>query len=294
MTDIYTVTIRFQGELNQVNADTFINSLASFVRVVQEVNQAHFREHEVDIRINALNKGSFQVELDLVAFSQDAISRLIDNVDLRVTSNLAKIVIGLYELRSFLRGRKPKDVNFIENRTEIVNQDESRELFSNRVYSLYNSNLNINEALNNNFEALNSDSSIAFFEILDKDNSSIFKADKQTFSELASQEKFDKLLPEEKLIRVRTSVHIFKIVFDDKSKWDFIYRGNKINAKILDDEFYDKVDKGEKFSKGDSLEVELEITQYYEESVNVFLNKNYTITKVHRHQPRENQLHLKL
>jgi hypothetical protein len=197
-------------------------------------------------------------------------------------------------LRSFLRGRKPKDVNFIENRTEIVNQDESRELFSNRVYSLYNSNLNINEALNNNFEALNSDSSIAFFEILDKDNSSIFKADKQTFSELASQEKFDKLLPEEKLIRVRTSVHIFKIVFDDKSKWDFIYRGNKINAKILDDEFYDKVDKGEKFSKGDSLEVELEITQYYEESVNVFLNKNYTITKVHRHQPRENQLHLKL
>jgi len=87
---------------------------------------------------------------------------------------------------------------------------------------------------------------------------------------------------------------IFKIVFDDKSKWDFIYRGNKINAKILDDMFYDKVDKGEKFSKGDSLEVDLEITQYFEESVNVFLNRSYTITKVHQHRPREKQLNLKL
>jgi len=294
MTDVYNMTIRFEGELNQVNANTFINSLTSFVTVVQEVNQAHFRDHNVDIRINALSKGSFQVELDLVSYSQDAISRFIDNVDLRVTTNLTKIVVGLYELRGFLKGRKPKEVNFIENRTEIVNHEDSKELFSNKVFGLYNSNLNINEALNNNFEALNSDSSIAVFEILDKDNSSIFKVDKQFFGELTSQEKFDKLLPEEKLIRVRTSVHIFKIIFDDKSKWDFIYRGNKINAKILDEMFYDKVDKGEKFSKGDSLEVDLEITQYFEESVNVFLNRSYTITKVHQHRPRETQLNLKL
>ena len=54
-------------------------------------------------------------------------------------------------------------------------------------------------------------------------------------------------------------------------------------------EFYKRVDKGESFSKGDVLEVELEIKQVFESSVNTFINKSYKIKRIINHEKREEQ-----
>jgi len=67
---------------------------------------------------------------------------------------------------------------------------------------------------------------------------------------------------------------------------NFIY--NKITAKISED-FFAKIDSGEKFAKGDSLEAEFEIRQEFDLAANTYINKGYKITKIINHIPRVEQ-----
>ena len=95
-----------------------------------------------------------------------------------------------------------------------------------------------------------------------------------------------------KIITQPATLNIFKLVWDNKRKWEFYWRGDKISAKIIDETFFKNIDKGEQFAKGDLLEVELQITQIFDKSVNTFINDNnsYQIAKVIHHIPRPTQV----
>jgi len=80
---------------------------------------------------------------------------------------------------------------------------------------------------------------------------------------------------------------VFKIVFEKKHKWEFFYKGNRIYATINDEDFTEKVGKGEiAFRSGDRMIANLEINQVFNETANVFVNNDYFITKVINHIPR--------
>ena len=84
-------------------------------------------------------------------------------------------------------------------------------------------------------------------------------------------------------------LNIVRLSFDKSQKWEFYYDGNKITAKINDVDFLLKIDSGETFAKGDSLEVELEILQEFDQTVNTYVNKSYKINRIIRHIPRPPQ-----
>lgn len=86
-----------------------------------------------------------------------------------------------------------------------------------------------------------------------------------------------------------TRLNIVRGSFEENLKWDFYYRGNKISAKINDPTFYQLIDKGGAFAKGEVLEVELQINQIFEESVNTFINKSYQINLINNHYKRNQQ-----
>ena len=93
----------------------------------------------------------------------------------------------------------------------------------------------------------------------------------------------------EKKIIEAASVNIVRLSFEESLKWDFYYKGNKISAKIADPKFYDLIDQGEQFAKGDILEVDLQINQIFDASVNTFINKSYQINRILRHIKRNEQ-----
>jgi hypothetical protein len=98
-------------------------------------------------------------------------------------------------------------------------------------------------------------------------------------------------IPDEnkRIVEELTKLHIFKLVWDKDRKWEFLYRGIKISAPIADESFFKLIDKGEHFAKGDSLEVDLHITQIFDNSVNTFINESYLIKKVRKHIRRAEQ-----
>jgi len=53
--------------------------------------------------------------------------------------------------------------------------------------------------------------------------------------------------------------------------------------------FFKRIDKGEKFSKGDTIIAELHITQVYDKSIQTYVNKEYVIAEIKQHIPRGSQ-----
>ncbi|MBK9247780.1 MAG: hypothetical protein IPM69_06595 [Ignavibacteria bacterium] len=85
------------------------------------------------------------------------------------------------------------------------------------------------------------------------------------------------------------SLNIVRLSFEENLKWDLYYRGIKISARIIDPSFYLRIDNGEAFSKGDVLEVELQINQYFDDAVNTFITKSYQVNTINRHILRNEQ-----
>jgi hypothetical protein len=86
-------------------------------------------------------------------------------------------------------------------------------------------------------------------------------------------------LPSERTTTNRGRLSIVRLSFENMKKWEFYYEGYKIQANIIDEQFIARINRGERFAKGDALEVEIEITQRYDPTVDAFINKVYKINK---------------
>jgi hypothetical protein len=87
---------------------------------------------------------------------------------------------------------------------------------------------------------------------------------------------------------VAADLRILKIVLERSytRKWEFFYAGQKISANITDKRFFDDVEAGMSFAKGDSLRVELDILKERDETLGVAWIRGYTIRSVKEHMER--------
>ena len=129
------------------------------------------------------------------------------------------------------------------------------------------------------------------FEILSPSGVSLFKSDREEFKDLAVREEV--IENDEKTITETSRLHIVKASFDPSLTWEFYFKGNRIAVRIKDPKFYEQIDKGKPFSKGDVLEVELIIKQKWDSAVNTFVNKSYSIARIINHIPRNEQQKMK-
>ena len=78
-------------------------------------------------------------------------------------------------------------------------------------------------------------------------------------------------------------------------KWEFFWRGIKISAPVLDNEFYDKFFAHDiTIAPGDCLVVDLRIIQKEDPDTGILMNQRYEVVKVKEHKPRLNQRKFKM
>lgn len=279
--------IKFDGQQHQVDANILVSSLIHTTTIVQEVNKHLNNGKKIEIKVKALEKGSFLCHIELVETALDTLKNLLTRDNIEVGSAIVGTVVGLIELKKFLKGKKAKEVEQLGNKTKIINKDGNVIIIENATFNIYEHNPVVKDALAQNFETLNNDPAITGFEITDKNETPLVRVDKSEFVDLA-QKSEDIGEGERKIVEAAT-VNVVRVSFEENLKWDFYYRGIKISAKIADPSFYELIDKGEAFAKGDVLEVELQITQKFEESVNTFVTKSYQVNKILRHLSRNEQ-----
>ncbi len=279
--------IKFDGQQHQVDAQILISSLIHTTTVVQELNKHFNTGKKIEIKVKALEKGSFLVHIELLETALDSLKNLLTKDNLIFASGIISGLVGLIELKKHLRGKKAKVVEVEGSKTKIINENNDVLNIDSDIYNIYETNIVINDALSQNFDVLDNDPAITAFEITDKKENPYIRVERLDFKDLSL--KSEQIDDNKKHIIELTRLNIVRLSFEENLKWDFYYRGNKISAKIMDPNFYKLIDKGEAFAKGDTLEVELQINQLFEESVNTFINKSYQVNRIIDHYKRAEQ-----
>jgi hypothetical protein len=279
--------IKFDGQQHQVDANVLVSSLIHTTTIVQEVNKYLNSGKKIEIKVKALEKGSFLCHIELVETTLDTLKNLLTKENIQVGAAIVTTVVGLIELKKFLKGKKAKEVQQQGDKTKIINKDGNVIIIENATFNIYENSPVVKDALAQNFDALNNDPAITGFEITDKNENTLVRVDKIEFVDLS--QKSEEIEEGERKIVEAATLNVVRVSFEENLKWDFYYRGIKISAKIADPTFYELIDKGEAFAKGDVLEVELQINQKFDESVNTFVTKSYQVNKIIRHLSRNEQ-----
>ncbi|CAN5548449.1 hypothetical protein BH09BAC4_BH09BAC4_23980 [soil metagenome] len=282
--------IRFEGDKNQIDANTFVNYLIHFNTIVQEINRELEPDRKITVKINALSEGSFIVDIELLSVLEQ-IKQLFSEGTVGYLAEIFGVYQGIIFLKERLAGKKPKEVTKEGNTVIIVLEDGATLQINRESYALYSNSSTINQALSKQFETLEQDPEIEGVQIIGRNEEPIVNVIREEFPVLASSNDVpDSGATNE--VRDNAILNIIKLSFDPKLKSDFYYHGIKITAQIKDKAFYDLVDKGEQFAKGDSLEVRIQVNRVFDQSVDTDVIKGYEILEVIRHHPRgdRNQL----
>ena len=279
--------IKFDGEQHQINATLLINNLIHTTSIIQELNRNLDSGKKIDIKIKALEKGSFLIHIDLFATALENLKNLLTIDNMEIAGSIISSFVGLIQIKKFLKGKEPKSKKIEGNKVKIENQSGEVIYVENFVQNIYEHNTVIKDALSQSFETLENDNSITGYEITDKNENPLVRVNRNEFEYLSL--KSDEILDGERIIKIAATLNIIRISFEEKLKSDFYFKGNKITVKINDPEFQVRIDKGESFAKGDILEVELEIRQVFDKTVNTFINKSYKINRIIRHIKRNEQ-----
>ncbi|RPH99066.1 MAG: hypothetical protein EHM72_12190 [Calditrichaeota bacterium] len=282
--------LKFDGPANEIEAVTFLKSLSGVTSIVEEVNDELQTGSRLRITIKSLEKGSFIVNIGIGTFDIGAIQTFLSKLSLDTVQKIITCFVSILNLRKLLKGEKPKEIKdsgseyqLTTNRGTIINVDKI-------TYNIYLNNDKVNDAVGIAFEALDSDHAVTGFEVLDGQQNKLFEAVREDFEGMSQT-----LVSEEvnkKTITAVAVLNIYKVIFDNKYKWEFYLKGNKISANICDADFFKRIDSGEHFAKGDSMEVELQIEQIFDSAANTYINKSYQINRVIKHIPRNCQENL--
>lgn len=94
--------ISFGNEANEIEIETLLYSLLYTSSIVQETNRAIDPEKQIEIKINALAKGSFEVHIELV---ERMFASLFSQSSITYVAALTTIVGSLYSNVSDTRSR---------------------------------------------------------------------------------------------------------------------------------------------------------------------------------------------
>ncbi|WP_378103524.1 hypothetical protein [Chryseobacterium sp. sg2396] len=281
--------IKFDGRKHEIDANILINNLIHTTTIIQEINRNLDSGKKIEINVKALEKGSFLIHIGLDETFIESLKNLLTMENMEVAVKIISAFTSIIKLKKFLKGKDAEKTESTGDKVKIQNEQGQVIYVENFVQNIYNNHV-INDALSKSFETLENDESITGYEITDSEENPLVRVERSDFEVLATSP--DQILEGENVIKVLANINILRISFEEKLKSDFYYKGHKISSKINDPDFYKRIDKGEKFSKGDMLEVELEIKQIFDKTVNTYINKSYKICKIINHSPRGEQASL--
>jgi hypothetical protein len=282
----YSFRIKFEKDQHSINAETYVQSLISLSTIIREVNYQSGNAPAVAVNVLAQDAGSFDVALELVEVIRNNHSLIVNGV--AVLSGIVTTVVGVIQLKQHFS--KADDTKTEINGDQVNIKDTNGDVIfqtNNITYNLYKNNQAVNDAVSSQFQAVANDEEMEAVTITAGD--SVVRLEKEDFETLAEKRIIEVEDTEE--VTVPAQLTISKLVLDNSErKWEFVYQGTKVSAKIDDDSFWKKVFAGEvSFANGDILVGDLKIIREYDSVLGAYLNKDYSVLNVRQHLPRTNR-----
>jgi hypothetical protein len=273
--------IVFASEKHEVDIETLIGCLMHTSNIIQEVNRSLGTEKKIEVKIKALEQGSFEIHIELIEKLLDSIFSK-DNIN--ISAEIISVVAGLYSFVKWLKS-KIKKTEKVDDGVEVTLENGDKTTININVYNTFNESKIVRESIAKQISALEKNKDISGFKfesnetnvyISDEEFSSVVK----TISSLNSEAKepIKDILEDRKILIIRPS-------FDKDLKWDFVFDGQKISAKMNDEAMIKVIDNGEQFAKGDYMLVDIEVTKFYDNDLGVHLitKDSYKILRYKEH-----------
>lgn len=280
-----TLRIVFEKEQSEVSAELLIGSLMHTMEIIHAISREVGPEKKIDIKIKTFEQGSFQVNIELV---ERAFGWLFSSEGIAYTSGIVTIASGIYALAKHLKGRRPKSVTAEGSQKKIINHFGDTYYVDNRSYHLFNSSENIRKQVREQFQELEKYSDITGFRF--EGGGETTRADRDEFSAMGRPIPTCDETPEPQIrVLENVSLLILRPSFDPNLPWDFLYDGRKISARVKDEEILKIINRGESFSKGSRMLVDLEETRSYDITLGEYVigRDGYHVLRFKEHLPAQ-------
>lgn len=283
--------IRYDIEDSEIELENLIESLQGFKSSIEIIKDYYNEDADLQVKVKAVDKGSFLLYLGLqVMDNWGYVTSLFNSENVKLTSAIISSLSHSINIKKHLGGKKPKKIEEKKEGIEvkIENKNGNVLIVNTQEFNIF-SNSGIDGALTKAFEVVDKEPELKKIELFDEEDTKLVEAPREELLDMTTFEDAELVESSREIVQKNVPVNATKLSWEEKIKWSFIYRGNKITAKITDKNFYEKIDAGQSFAKGDTLRVDLKIKQEFDEAANAFINKGYEIIRVIKHNPRNAQ-----
>jgi hypothetical protein len=282
------LVIHFATEGRRINAYTFASTLVALADAAKAANASINPGYEVEVVVEAIGPGSFR-----------ALIRTLYNKSRNLLGNqvVLAIVVGIITNYIYERTFAMDNAVKVEIKTDevIIKRGNDRIIVPRNIYDstrIAEKNPNFSKAVTRAFDAIGRDTDIegiGFVPAIDCPPPGVLiKRDEvQAAALLPIETPTDRIVPEQ------VDLQIIKAILQrSKRKWEFMWRGVKISAPVVDDKFYvDFFAHDITIAPGDILHVTLHVYQSKDLDTGIYRNVKYEVVQVLRHTPRVKQLH---
>lgn len=284
-----TLSLKYGTPEHVIEAEALVNSLEINLDLLEDIARQIYPDQEFKFQISTPRRGSLIVDIILQAqqispFLLTAFSS--DNVS--YAANLITVFGGVYSLFKFLGGKKATQIEQFKEGYNITNSQGATIYVDRSTHIVYQDIPRVREKLGKNFNVLRNDNTIDYFSASQNFTQDLFKVEKSDFERLSDPE--TEVGNNEYVTSESARLSLLRLGFDRRMKSDFKWKDNSISAKIEDESFWDKIENGASFSKGDTLEVKLEMVRTHDAKTDAYSNRNFIIKEVRYHHRRGEQL----
>jgi hypothetical protein len=280
------IVLHFGGDRKKINAYTLASSLVSLADAIKEANSIVNPGYEVEVLVEAFGEGSFRTIIKTTYASTK---------NLFSADNLKTLALGILATFIYEHAIAP-DSNVeikVDDNQVIVQQGEKTIIIPRTVYDAQKEvqkSDKFRDSVSKAFRAIEKDKHVTNFGLTKKidDEEPDLKVLQSRFSLLSSPIEIDE--PQREIQEI-ADLQIKRAILErSKRKWEFIWRGIKISAPVIDDGFYkDFFAHKITVAPGDSLEAILKIYQSKDEETGIYTNSKYEVIEVRKHVPRFSQ-----
>jgi hypothetical protein len=287
------IVIHYGGALNSVDAYTFANSLIEFANTITAVNQAIDPSQSIEVRLEALDKGSFRAVLRRIpkgigGFFSGGAKEIFWGI----------IVALIYEK---LFANDPKILIKVGADQVVVERGSDRVIIPKVIFEntqTLKKKPEIEKHITKTFEIVAADQAIENFGLTPsvKDKRPLVQFGRDEFPILSLPTPLEEPRPTQRERREKARLLILKAWLKrGPQKWSFEWNGFPISAPIRDQEFFSRLENREfLIGSGDALDVELYYVQEYDEGLGIYVNDPSTFVVEKVIKPISSGVQLKL
>ena len=275
--------VHYGGHLHQVNAFTFANSLLALAESIRTANAIVNPGLDIEIALEALGQGSFRAR---IRTKKKSLRNLFS-----IEGAATGVVVSLVANAIWQAAQPAPEPKIIVNDDSVVFEyGHSKVIMPREAYEPHQQVQNVHdfrEGIAKAFDELEKDEAITEFGLTHRmeDKEPALHVSRDRFPIISRRLHDDQGTKQEV---VRTQLQIVRAILEKSRRmWEFVWKGMRISAPVLDGEFYRKLYKRQiDLATGDVLDVDLLVKQRQIAETGIYENSAYEVRKVHAHTPR--------